>query len=67
MLIDEAETVTEAEHERLMAKVGSEGLAPTFDVRLDTLGMYEAALGAARASGRRRGVSRAGHRRVARP
>jgi uncharacterized protein len=30
MLIDEAETVTDAEHERLMAKVGSEGLAPTF-------------------------------------
>jgi uncharacterized protein YbaR (Trm112 family) len=30
MLIDEAETVTDAEHDRLMAKVASEGLAPTF-------------------------------------
>ena len=27
MLIDEAETVTDAEHDRLMAKVASEGLA----------------------------------------
>ncbi len=31
MLIDEAETVTDAEHARLMAKAGSEGLRPTFD------------------------------------
>jgi uncharacterized protein YbaR (Trm112 family) len=30
MLIDEAETVTDAEHDRLMAKVAAEGLAPTF-------------------------------------
>ena len=30
MLIDEAETVTDAEHDRLMGKVASEGLAPTF-------------------------------------
>ncbi len=30
MLIDEAETVSDAEHDRLMAKVASEGLAPTF-------------------------------------
>ena len=30
MLIDEAETVTDAEHERLMAKVSSEGLQATF-------------------------------------
>jgi uncharacterized protein YbaR (Trm112 family) len=30
MLIDEAETVTEAEHDRLMAKVAAEGLEPTF-------------------------------------
>ena len=30
MLIDEAETVTDAEHERLLAKVAAEGLAPTF-------------------------------------
>ena len=31
MLIDEAETVGDAEHERLMAKVASEGLRPTFE------------------------------------
>ncbi|HZQ57872.1 MAG TPA: Trm112 family protein [Acidimicrobiales bacterium] len=31
MLIDEAETVDDAEHERLMAKVASQGLRPTFD------------------------------------
>jgi uncharacterized protein YbaR (Trm112 family) len=31
MLIDEAETVAETEHERIMAKVTAEGLAPTFD------------------------------------
>jgi len=31
MLIDEAETVDDAEHERLMAKVAAEGLRPTFD------------------------------------
>jgi uncharacterized protein YbaR (Trm112 family) len=30
MLIDEAETVTDAEHDRLMAKVAAEGLEPTF-------------------------------------
>ena len=30
MLIDEAETVSDAEHERLMAKVSSEGLKATF-------------------------------------
>ena len=30
MLIDEAETVDAAEHDRLMAKVSSEGLRPTF-------------------------------------
>jgi uncharacterized protein YbaR (Trm112 family) len=30
MLIDEAETVTDAEHDRLMAKVSSEGLKATF-------------------------------------
>jgi uncharacterized protein YbaR (Trm112 family) len=30
MLVDEAETVDDAEHERLMAKVSSEGLQPTF-------------------------------------
>jgi len=31
MLIDEAETVTDAEHDRLMAKVAAEGLKPTFE------------------------------------
>ncbi len=31
MLIDEAETVSDAEHERLMAKASAEGLKPTFE------------------------------------
>jgi uncharacterized protein YbaR (Trm112 family) len=31
MLIDEAETVDDTEHDRIMAKVGSEGLKPTFE------------------------------------
>jgi len=31
MLIDEAETVDDAEHERLMAKASSEGISPTFE------------------------------------
>ncbi len=31
MLIDEAEGVDDAEHERIMAKVESDGLKPTFD------------------------------------
>jgi len=30
MLIDEAETVSDAEHERLVAKAASEGVQPTF-------------------------------------
>lgn len=30
MLIDEATTVDEAEHERIMAKVESDAIAPTF-------------------------------------
>jgi uncharacterized protein YbaR (Trm112 family) len=30
MLIDEAETVDDAEHERLVAKAEAEGIAPTF-------------------------------------
>ena len=30
MLVDEAESVADPEHERLMAKVASAGLAPTF-------------------------------------
>jgi uncharacterized protein YbaR (Trm112 family) len=31
MLIDEAETVDAAEHERIMAKIASDGIAPTFE------------------------------------
>jgi uncharacterized protein len=31
MLIDEAETVDDAEHERLMAKVAADDLKPTFE------------------------------------
>ena len=31
MLIDEAETVDEAEHDRLLAKAEAEGIEPTFD------------------------------------
>jgi uncharacterized protein len=31
MLIDEAETVDDATHERLMGKASSEGIAPTFE------------------------------------
>ena len=31
MLIDEAETVTDDEHERLLAKAEAEGIAPTFE------------------------------------
>jgi uncharacterized protein len=31
MLIDEAETVADAEHERLMAKAEAEGVQPTFE------------------------------------
>jgi uncharacterized protein YbaR (Trm112 family) len=31
MLIDEAETVEDTEHERLIAKAESEGVKPTFD------------------------------------
>jgi uncharacterized protein len=31
MLVDEAEAVDASEHERIMAKVEREGLAPTFD------------------------------------
>src|SRR4051794_23214141 len=31
MLIDEAEAVDDAEHERLMAKASAEGIKPTFD------------------------------------
>ncbi len=30
MLIDEAVAVSEAEHDEIMARVGSEGLTPTF-------------------------------------
>jgi len=31
MLVDEAETVSDAEHDRLMAKAEAEGIHPTFD------------------------------------
>lgn len=31
MLVDEATTVDDAEHERLMAKVAAEGISPTFE------------------------------------
>ncbi len=31
MLIDEAETVDDGEHERLLAKAAAEGVRPTFD------------------------------------
>ena len=31
MLIDEATTVDDAEHDRLMAKAASEGIRPTFE------------------------------------
>ena len=31
MLIDEAETVDDAEHERLLAKADAEGITPTFE------------------------------------
>ena len=31
MLIDEAETVDDAEHERLVTKADAEGITPTFD------------------------------------
>ena len=31
MLIDEAETVADAEHDRLVAKADAEGIAPTFE------------------------------------
>jgi uncharacterized protein YbaR (Trm112 family) len=31
MLIDEAETVDDAEHDRLLAKAASEGIKPTFE------------------------------------
>jgi uncharacterized protein len=31
MLIDEAETVTDPEHERLLAKAETDGVAPTFE------------------------------------
>jgi uncharacterized protein YbaR (Trm112 family) len=31
MLVDEAETVDDAEHQRLEAKAAAEGIAPTFE------------------------------------
>ena len=33
MLIEEAETVSDGEHDRLMAKVAAEGLRPTFEAK----------------------------------
>lgn len=33
MLNDEAETVGDEEHERIMARVGAEGIRPTFEPR----------------------------------
>jgi uncharacterized protein YbaR (Trm112 family) len=33
MLIEEAETVNDVEHDRLMAKVAAEGLLPTFEAK----------------------------------
>ena len=35
MLIDEAETVDDAEHERLTAKAAAEGIKPTFEAPPD--------------------------------
>jgi uncharacterized protein YbaR (Trm112 family) len=32
MLVDEAVTVDDAEHDRLVAKAATEGIAPTFEV-----------------------------------
>lgn len=32
MLVDEAETVSDAEHDRLLAKAAAEGIKPTFTV-----------------------------------
>jgi uncharacterized protein YbaR (Trm112 family) len=32
MLVDEAETVSDEEHERLVAKAEAEGIEPTFEV-----------------------------------
>ena len=63
MLIDEAETVDDAEHDRLVAKAEADGIQPTFDrrtrgaVAVDSLGLRRGALrpaGAAR--GRPRGA-----------
>jgi uncharacterized protein YbaR (Trm112 family) len=33
MLIDEAETVSDGEHDRIMARVAAEGIRPTFEPR----------------------------------
>ena len=42
MLIDEAETVDDAEHQRLMAKAEAQGIEPTFDLGVDEDGSVEA-------------------------
>ena len=31
MIIEEAETITDSEHERILAKVATEGIRPTFE------------------------------------
>ncbi len=31
MLIEDAETVTDAEHDRIMAKIEAQGISPTFE------------------------------------
>ena len=72
MLIDEAETVDDAEHERLLAKAEAEGITP--DVRglsrgatcSTRVGMFDLAAGAARAGRRPRPRGRRA-RRPARP
>ncbi len=70
MLIDEAETVSDAEDERLLAKAEADGVEPTFARSVadmtDSLGFLDAVAGAARAArGRARGGG--GGDRVARP
>ena len=58
MLIDEAETVDDAEHERLVAKADADGITPTFERRrvstaTDSLHFLDAVSGTARATGGR--------------
>ena len=60
MLIDEAETVDDAEHDRLLAKAEAEGIKPTFERRLMTIDRRTRQPGHARGD---RGPARAGRRR----